>query len=1090
MLQLPWPPLVEHRILILADRDILPLTFASLALGLLPVVIAVDQSSTQIASFGAIDGIQCLSNSDISADFMRPLFARRNFHCCFLSLITGEDYIRHMVEDLSKAVVISLHLTRVGPPPRVPLEGASFDSGSFGYVKETIFCRWQSNVTAKPKLPALPSGITVTPSGMTGYWCGAKPLPPKPRLESNAGLPFIPTSVVIRQGEGGLLPDCILSRRSQVKSGTSHRALLDSELLFLLGYPRSLNLRDPSLPEAEGARDALPRVAKLPNAYAVAFFLWLALMTFKAESLSTRWAYCPDEETLRNQVRGTCWDPTIGPNFPGLITRTSLVAEMKFIFSAERYRLVEWDIPIDNSDLAALQTYWVYTQLKGMVPHSQGPSWSAQRFKAKAMATLGSQRATSDSSRGLDHIFPPGLGKESHLEHALRLPSPYETAAEHDKDLSFAMTAAGVWGPYLEKWRLKQMSSMRKLRRALRRVNAKLVESMDPYVAAVAAERHPAGIAAMVTLLRWPDRKLPTCFTEGFPIIGEVEESGIFRRLRDSREPADLNSEFFGDSAKKFIKDLEKTRSSPQVSRKLDAKMRSEFSKGRFFHNMSREDADKFFGKGKWRPMPLFIIEQASKDRLISDAKKGGHNAVVSELETIFVPSVDFIPECLLGLSREIRQSPWLASETTWLPDWAQPVMGTEDLDEAYGQCPAMPSQRGACVVGWYSTEHDEWRYAEAKGLVFGLSAAVVGFNRWPALMTATFRRTMAGMGVNYFDDFCPISMLCDAVSSRDALSLCADINGGSFGTAKSIPPGTQRAFVGVYANLDRAAVDGETTFFPREDCIASIREMALEILKGKPCTPGTAAKLRGKAGWASTNLFARMGRVGLAALKARQYYQGDSYEMTPRLKEALIFLTHLGSIPPRAISIRGDIRKPLLVYSDASWPSKFDGEKEAIIPRIGWVIFDPLNPSAPKGFSLIVNESITSRLIEREQQILAVEAFAAAAAPWISPEIFSDRDSVWFVDNAAAVSTLIRGAAKPEDIDRIATTVAFQNASLRHRPWFEWIDSDSNPSDGLSRLGVEDPWTRSQNWILQDLSSMDWGALFDTFTLDVLLAD
>ena len=115
------------------------------------------------------------------------------------------------------------------------------------------------------------------------------------------------------------------------------------------------------------------------------------------------------------------------------------------------------------------------------------------------------------------------------------------------------------------------------------------------------------------------------------------------------------------------------------------------------------------------------------------------------------------------------------------------------------------------------------------------------------------------------------------------------------------------------------------------------------------------------------------------------------------------------------------------------------------------------------------------------------MEAFAAAAAPWVSPEIFAQRDFVWFVDNAAAVSTLIRGAAKPEDIDHIATVVAFQNAKLSHRPWFEWIDSDSNPSDGLSRLGLEDPWTVSQNWTLKDLSSMDWGELFDTFDLNFL---
>ena len=31
---------------------------------------------------------------------------------------------------------------------------------------------------------------------------------------------------------------------------------------------------------------------------------------------------------------------------------------------------------------------------------------------------------------------------------------------------------------------------------------------------------------------------------------------------------------------------------------------------------------------------------------------------------------------------------------------------------------------------------------------------------------------------------------------------------------------------------------------------------------------------------------------------------------------------------------------------------------------------------------------------------------------------------------------------------------------------WFEWVDSDSNLADGLSRDGAEDSWTLKQNWI------------------------
>ena len=33
-------------------------------------------------------------------------------------------------------------------------------------------------------------------------------------------------------------------------------------------------------------------------------------------------------------------------------------------------------------------------------------------------------------------------------------------------------------------------------------------------------------------------------------------------------------------------------------------------------------------------------------------------------------------------------------------------------------------------------------------------------------------------------------------------------------------------------------------------------------------------------------------------------------------------------------------------------------------------------------------------------------------------------------------------------------------------RVWIEWIDSKSNPSDGLSRAGWEDAWTLEQQWL------------------------
>ena len=206
--------------------------------------------------------------------------------------------------------------------------------------------------------------------------------------------------------------------------------------------------------------------------------------------------------------------------------------------------------------------------------------------------------------------------------------------------------------------------------------------------------------------------------------------------------------------------------------------------------------------------------------------------------------------------------------------------------------------------------------------------------------------------------------------------------------------------------------------------------------------------------------------------------YSSRGSKLTPALALALRILRDvITRAPPRSISVWRRPKKPIIAYSDASWPDDNDGDKAVKEARIGWVLFVP--DRKPMGFSLKVNESITANLAPRKQQILAVESFAALAAFHTSPDVFEGEDVVWFVDNEAAVSSLIRGGARPEDIDKIAalTTIASNAASTR--VWWEWIDSDSNPSDGLSRDGLSDEWTGKQEWDCEDLGDRDWSHLF-----------
>ena len=103
--------------------------------------------------------------------------------------------------------------------------------------------------------------------------------------------------------------------------------------------------------------------------------------------------------------------------------------------------------------------------------------------------------------------------------------------------------------------------------------------------------------------------------------------------------------------------------------------------------------------------MPLFRIVQASgKERLISDARKGGHNFYVSEEETIWVPSADFIPEATRILLSTVAEGTWSEGPEV-VPDWAIPTAFPDDLDDAYGQCPAKPEQQRACIVCWFDPD-------------------------------------------------------------------------------------------------------------------------------------------------------------------------------------------------------------------------------------------------------------------------------------------------------------------------------------------------------------------------------------------------
>ena len=56
--------------------------------------------------------------------------------------------------------------------------------------------------------------------------------------------------------------------------------------------------------------------------------------------------------------------------------------------------------------------------------------------------------------------------------------------------------------------------------------------------------------------------------------------------------------------------------------------------------------------------------------------------------------------------------------------------------------------------------------------------------------------------------------------------------------------------------------------------------------------------------------------------------------------------------------------------------------------------------------------------------------------------------------DNTAAVAAAIKGASAASDLCRISSAMHLAWAKLGVRTWVEWVDSDSNSADAISREG------------------------------------
>ena len=167
----------------------------------------------------------------------------------------------------------------------------------------------------------------------------------------------------------------------------------------------------------------------------------------------------------------------------------------------------------------------------------------------------------------------------------------------------------------------------------------------------------------------------------------------------------------------------------------------------------------------------------------------------------------------------------------------------------------------------------------------------------------------------------------------------------------------------------------------------------------------------------------------------------------------------------------------PGIIHSDAMWePPKPAG--------MAFVIYHQMLPRPVAGFFQL-HSDLMQKMLPRSTQINQTEALAAAVAPYNLPVTFKDRDWMHFVGNRGALAALVRGCSPQEDVATIVAWAHLYHAKQNCRLYYEWVESDANISDGISRYGFDD--VDAKNWHTFTAKVPNFTSLTAEHTLETL---
>jgi len=638
--------------------------------------------------------------------------------------------------------------------------------------------------------------------------------------------------------------------------------------------------------------------------------------------------------------------------------------------------------------------------------------------------------------------LPDGLSPQAHLEAALRIENPLNIEGCTTAAVDYALKFADKDLETTIRRRITAVELVTDLVIATAEENDYIVGRCEPSVRAVLHAGSCKNVAAMrelAFLCGTADVASPAYLLTGLPMLGWTPAAdGLMAR---ACPPQTSINEWAADSATRNQSLLRMA--GPSGDDLLDSTA----------FNKSVTEAERGVIRGPYmdiEDVPLQGISILPRNgiweqhgdaeepscRCIDNMLAGEQNATAGTVSA-HQPTD---PDTLLAQTRAVCERYPQAPLLGWPSDFAK----------AYKQVPATPDQARHCVIAQWSPVHSRTVCWVTFCQLFGGKSPPLNFSRFPAWLCWVAAVLFALPLSHCVDDMIAIEPTALADSGRNAwLTLCQAL-GWEISMPKSPIPRNVFLVIGVL--LDLSGTTPVISISKRR--IASLLQIIHTVLTTGKLGSGEAASLAGKLGFALCACCGRFGRAKLRPILRRAYEHHKA--INPQLASALQWwVNFLQTFSPRPIPSALQDRDLVVSYSDG----------EGADAGIGVGVWGTRLPNGPLAAYCEVPQCVRDLWRRKAgkdppyNDIFLIEAIGPLVILCTFPKILKNCTWLHFIDNTAAQHSLVKGASSIESGDVIVGETWRKIQDLHIWAYFDRVESEANPVDGLSRKVFPGPW-------------------------------